>query len=582
MSAPRSSPRVLIVDDEADLRELLEITLLKMGLDVDSAENLAQARAYLAQAQGPADAGGNGGNGGAGPGPYALVLTDMRLPDGLGLELVREVSATFRNTPIAVVTAYGSADNAVVALKAGAFDYISKPVALDQLRVMVQSALRLNAPPAETPGAAPREASRLKGESAVMQALRAQIARLARSMAPIAINGESGSGKELAAREIHAQSSRAGKPFIAVNCGAIPEALMEAEFFGYRKGAFTGAADERDGFFQAANGGTLMLDEVADLPLAMQVKLLRAIQERRVRKIGATAEEAVDVRIISATHKNLEQLVEQGAFRQDLFYRLNVIELSLPPLRERADDLGVLTDAILARLGTFEQKVVLGPGVLEALRGYPFPGNVRELENILERALAFANDGVIEVRDLALKGNRAADVPPGYVPPPAELRADAAAAPAGSAQGAPVRGASAVPQGFMPLPGAPERVAPPVGASAAGGHAAGAHPASLHPAGAHPAGLHPAGIHPAGAPAAPAAPAADGAGPAARPAPLLPPLDALPSNLPDYLAQVERDIIMRALAQTQYNRTQAASLLGISFRQLRYQMQKLNIQEPEA
>jgi two-component system response regulator PilR (NtrC family) len=588
MSAPRSSPRVLIVDDEADLRELLEITLLKMGLDVDSAENLAQARAYLAQAQGPADAGGSGGNGGnggnggaAGPGPYALVLTDMRLPDGLGLELVREVSATFRNTPIAVVTAYGSADNAVVALKAGAFDYISKPVALDQLRVMVQSALRLNAPPAETPGAAPREASRLKGESAVMQALRAQIARLARSMAPIAINGESGSGKELAAREIHAQSSRAGKPFIAVNCGAIPEALMEAEFFGYRKGAFTGAADERDGFFQAANGGTLMLDEVADLPLAMQVKLLRAIQERRVRKIGATAEEAVDVRIISATHKNLEQLVEQGAFRQDLFYRLNVIELSLPPLRERADDLGVLTDAILARLGTFDQKVVLGPGVLDALRGYAFPGNVRELENILERALAFANDGVIEVRDLALKGNRAADMPPGYVPPPAELRADAAAAPAGAAQAAPVRAPSAVPQGFMPLPGAPERTAPP----------AGAYPAGAHPTGTHPAGIHPAGANPAGAPAAPAAsvahaahvtPASDGAGAAARPAPPLPPLDALPSNLPDYLAQVERDIIMRALAQTQYNRTQAASLLGISFRQLRYQMQKLNIQEPEA
>jgi two-component system response regulator PilR (NtrC family) len=390
-------------------------------------------------------------------------------------------------------------------------------------------------------------------------------------MAPIAINGESGSGKELAAREIHAQSSRAGKPFIAVNCGAIPEALMEAEFFGYRKGAFTGAADERDGFFQAANGGTLMLDEVADLPLAMQVKLLRAIQERRVRKIGATAEEAVDVRIISATHKNLEQLVEQGAFRQDLFYRLNVIELSLPPLRERADDLGVLTDAILARLGTFDQKVVLGPGVLDALRGYAFPGNVRELENILERALAFANDGVIEVRDLALKGNRAADMPPGYVPPPAELRADAAAAPAGAAQAAPVRAPSAVPQGFMPLPGAPERTAPP--------------------AGAYPAGIRPAGIHPAGAPAAPAAsvahaahvtPASDGAGAAARPAPPLPPLDALPSNLPDYLAQVERDIIMRALAQTQYNRTQAASLLGISFRQLRYQMQKLNIQEPEA
>ncbi|KQV90940.1 Fis family transcriptional regulator [Massilia sp. Root351] len=522
MSAPRNSPRVLVVDDEADLRELLEITLLKMGLDVDSAENLAQARAYLAQAQAQAQGEGADGKGAA---PYALVLTDMRLPDGLGLELVREVSASFRNTPIAVVTAYGSADNAVVALKAGAFDYISKPVALDQLRVMVQSALRLNAPAAGAADAAPRAPSRLKGDSAVMQALRAQIARLARSMAPIAINGESGSGKELAAREIHAQSSRAGKPFIAVNCGAIPEALMEAEFFGYRKGAFTGAADERDGFFQAANGGTLMLDEVADLPLAMQVKLLRAIQERRVRKIGATAEEAVDVRIISATHKNLEQLVERGAFRQDLFYRLNVIELSLPPLRERADDLGLLTDAILARLGTFEQRVVLGPGVLEALRGYAFPGNVRELENILERALAFANDGVIEVRDLALKVGKSPDAPPGYLPPPAELRHDT-----GAPQG------PGTPQGYMHLP------APPAPAPAAS------------------------------APAPTPAPAAGGL-PAAP--------DALPSNLPDYLAQVERDIIMRALAQTQYNRTQAASLLGISFRQLRYQMQKLNIQEPE-
>jgi two-component system response regulator PilR (NtrC family) len=473
------APRVLVVDDEADLRELLELTLLKMGLDVDSAETLAQARALLATQDRE----------------YQLVLTDMRLPDGLGLELVREVSATYKNTPIAVVTAFGSADNAVVALKAGAFDYISKPVALDQLRVMVQSALRLNvAPEADQAPSAEPVASRLKGDSAVIQALRAQIARLARSMAPIAINGESGSGKELAAREIHAQSSRAGKPFIAVNCGAIPEALMEAEFFGYRKGAFTGAADERDGFFQAANGGTLMLDEVADLPLAMQVKLLRAIQERRVRKIGATSEEPVDVRIISATHKNLAQCVEQGGFRQDLFYRLNVIELSLPPLRDRADDLGVLTAAILERLGTFDHQVVLGEGVLDALRGYSFPGNVRELENILERALAFADDGVIEVEDLALKGARVAEAP-------AVEAASQASSPSLSSSPAPA-----------------------------------------------------------------AAPLAS---------------DALPSNLPDYLNQIERDIILRALAQTQFNRTQAAQLLGISFRQLRYQMQKLNIQEPE-
>ncbi len=474
-----SSPRILVVDDEADLRELLDITLVRMGLDVDCAANLSEARALFASTD------------------YALVLTDMRLPDGLGLELVREVVASEKSTPIAVVTAYGSADNAVVALKAGAFDYVSKPVVLEQLRIMVQSALRLSAPPASAPGAPAGQGSRLIGQSPVMQALRAQIARLARSMAPIAITGESGSGKELAAREIHAQSSRAAKPFIAVNCGAIPEALMEAEFFGYRKGAFTGAQDERDGFFQAANGGTLMLDEVADLPLAMQVKLLRAIQERRVRKIGATAEEAVDVRIISATHQDLAHCVETGKFRQDLFYRLNVIELGLPPLRERLDDMGVLTDAILARLAGAGARARLGEQVLDTLRAYSFPGNVRELENVLERALAFADDGVIELADLALKSARLAE-PVGSAPAPAALMAPAAA-------NAPV----------TPLPGT------------------------------------------------------------------LAPHAALPSSLPDYLSQVERDIILRALAQTQFNRTQAAHLLGISFRQLRYQMQKLDIHAPE-
>ena len=474
-----SSPRVLVVDDEADLRELLEITLVRMGLDVDSAATLKEARAFLAA------------------GDYGLVLTDMRLPDGLGLELVRELAASNRNIPVAVVTAYGSADNAVIALKAGAFDYVCKPVVLDELRVMVQSALRLTVAGAPAAGAA----RRLIGDSPMVQALRDQIARLARSMAPIAITGESGSGKELAAREIHAQSVRAGKPFIAVNCGAIPEALMEAEFFGYRKGAFTGAADDREGFFQAANGGTLMLDEVADLPLAMQVKLLRAIQERRVRKIGATAEEPVDVRIISATHQNLAQCVETGKFRQDLFYRLNVIELSVPPLRERVDDLGVLADAVLARLAGAGQRAVLGAGVLEALRSYSFPGNVRELENILERALAFADNGVIEVGDLSLKGARVA------------APADAVAAP-------------------PPLPAEPA-----IAAAAA----------------------------PAPVEVAPAAPAQ---------APL-------PNSLPDYLNQIERDIIIRALNQTQFNRTQAAHLLGISFRQLRYQMQKLEIQAPD-
>jgi two-component system response regulator PilR (NtrC family) len=486
-----TSPRILVVDDEADLRELLEITLLKMGLDVDAAATLREARAHLAQQE------------------YALVLTDMRLPDGLGLELVREVAASHKSTPIAVITAFGSAENAVVALKAGAFDYVSKPLVLDDLRVMVQSALRLPSPAAGQPDAAGGAPSRLIGHSPAMQALRGQIARLARSMAPIAITGESGSGKELAAREIHAQGSRAAKPFVAVNCGAIPEALMEAEFFGYRKGAFTGAAEEREGFFQAANGGTLMLDEVADLPLAMQVKLLRAIQERRVRKIGATSEEPVDVRIISATHQDLARCVELGKFRQDLFYRLNVIELALPPLRERLDDLPLLCEAILARLAG-PGAASLGPGVIEALGAYSFPGNVRELENVLERALAFANDGVIEPADLSLKAARLLDAEPA----PAEL------APGGTS------------------PAAAEPALPPAAAFAA-------------------------------APPA-AAPGAAILGPA-----------QLPCNLPDYLNQIERDIILRALSQTHFNRTQAAGLLGLSLRQLRYSMQKLEIHAPE-
>jgi two-component system response regulator PilR (NtrC family) len=368
---------------------------------------------------------------------------------------------------------------------------------------MVQSALRLSrvggvAEQPDVHNGAPVPL-RLLGQSGVMQGVRAQITRLARSMAPVAITGESGSGKELAARDIHEQSARADKPFIAVNCGAIPEALMEAEFFGYRKGAFTGATDDRDGFFQAANGGTLMLDEVADLPLAMQVKLLRAIQERRVRKVGATAEEPVDVRLISATHQNLARCVEKGKFRQDLYYRLNVIELSLPSLRERKDDIGLLADAILKRLGEASSMPAaqLAPKALEALRGYDFPGNVRELENILERALAFSNGGIIEAADLALKTGV-----------PRVFDAAVPQAPANMEQ--------------MPA-AAPEQV---------------------------------------------------------QTAPV-PALDDLPASLPEHLDNVEREIIRRALAKTQYNRTQAAELLGISFRQLRYRMQRLSINEPE-
>ncbi len=487
-----TAPRILVVDDESDLRELLEITLVRMGLDVDCADCLFVARDQLARND------------------YALVLTDMRLPDGLGIELVREVSATSKSTPIAVITAFGSAENAVAALKAGAFDYLSKPVGLDQLRLMVQSALRMHRTDGGSHDAGAQPAARLSrliGQSAAMQDLRAQIARLARSMAPVAITGESGSGKELAARDIHAHSARADKPFIAVNCGAIPEALMEAEFFGYRKGAFTGANDDRDGFFQAANGGTLMLDEVADLPLPMQVKLLRAIQERRVRKVGATVEEPVDVRLVSATHQNLAECVEKGQFRQDLFYRLNVIELRLPPLRERLDDIGLLADTILERLVPPGSNATLTPQALAALRSYSFPGNVRELENILERALAFANDGVIEVADLALK----------------------AVAPTAHALAAQPAQLPQAPQDKVPDERAQEPVAPVVSTVRTAGD--------------------------------------DG---------------ELPRSLPEYLDNVERDIIRRALEKTHFNRTQAAELLGISFRQLRYRMQRLSIHEPDS
>ena len=510
-----ASPRILIVDDEADLRELLEITLVRMGLDVDSAESLTVARRYLAQRE------------------YALVLTDMRLPDGLGIELVQEISSLYKNTPVAVITAFGSADNAVVALKAGAFDYLSKPVGLEQLRAMVHSALRTSAATgvagagsdAAAPAPADGGALRLRGQSRAMQDLRAQIVRLARSMAPVAINGESGSGKELAARDIHALSARAEKPFIAVNCGAIPEALMEAEFFGYRKGAFTGAADDRDGFFQAASGGTLLLDEVADLPLAMQVKLLRAIQERRVRKVGATTEEPVDVRLISATHQDLSACVDSGRFRQDLFYRLNVIELKLPPLRERIDDIGLLSETILERLAGAGSRTVLSGPALQALRGHAFPGNVRELENILERAMAFANGGVIEVEDLALRSATA----------PAQMEA-------------------------RPLPDA-ANTAP---ADFAGANAN----ANVN--------VHTGGM----LGASPLTPSNARSGATAATGTGLPEPE-LPLALADYLDAVECQIIRRALARTRFNRTAAAELLGLSFRQLRYRMQRLDIHEPE-
>jgi len=472
---PSRVPAVLVVDDEADLRELLSLTLLRLGMDVDTAESVSVARARLGQRR------------------YSLCLTDMRLPDGTGLDLVRDVAQS-AGPPIAVITAYGSAENAVAALKAGAFDYLTKPVDLEQLRMLVRSAVHVGAAADGDASDVPALA-RLTGEAPAMRQLRAIIKRLANSMAPVMIHGESGSGKELAARAIHDASSRRLQPFVPVNCGAIPETLMEAEFFGYRKGAFTGADRDRDGFFQAAAGGTLFLDEVAELPLAMQVKLLRAIQERRVRKVGASSEDPVDVRIVSATHQDLAALVSKGRFRQDLFYRLNVIEVRVPPLRERLDDVPQLADVILARIAerTGRPQPRLSPTAVAALRSYLFPGNVRELENILERAVALAGDDLLLEDDLSLPGWEA------------DLADDAERACAVESSQAPPEIGEAEAQGDFAL------------------------------------------------------------------------VDGVPSSLPSYLDALERDAIRRALERTRYNRTAAAQLLGITFRQLRYRMQRLAI-----
>lgn len=383
--------RILIVDDEADIRELLDLTLVRMGLEVDCAGTLAEAFTMLANQR------------------YQLCLTDMRLPDGTGLDLVRHVNETMADLPVAVVTAYGSTENAVAALKEGAFDYVTKPVSLDQLRNLVKLALELSG--TESAHGVGAEA-RLLGDSPRMQQVRALIERVARSQAPVHITGESGSGKELAAQLIHQLGARRDRAFVPVNCGAIPENLMESEFFGYRRGAFTGANEDRDGFFQAANGGTLFLDEVADLSLAMQVKLLRVIQEKRVRKIGAPAEDDVDVRVICATHQDIKVLVEQGRFRQDLFYRLNVIELRMPALRECHEDIPLLATHILDRLAHAAgiRPPLLSSAAINELRTQQFPGNVRELENTLERALALMEGNTIEVTDLGLPSSRSVNV----------------------------------------------------------------------------------------------------------------------------------------------------------------------------
>ncbi|TMI01265.1 MAG: sigma-54-dependent Fis family transcriptional regulator [Betaproteobacteria bacterium] len=437
---------VLVVDDEPDIRELLELTLVKMGLDVESVGSIAEAKERLKSDR------------------YDLCLTDMRLADGEGLELVRHIAGLGADLPVAVITAHGSTENAVAALKAGAFDYVSKPVGLEQLRALVKSALSL-----PDSAAAPAKGQRLLGESAPLAQVRELIGKLARTQAPVYISGESGSGKELAARLIHENGARRDKPFVPVNCGAIPDTLMESEFFGYKKGAFTGAAEDREGFFQAASGGTLFLDEVAELPLAMQVKLLRSIQEKRVRKVGATQEDPVDVRVICATHQNLAALVAAGRFRQDLFYRLNVIELSMPPLRECREDIPLIAAAILQRLAAGTTPPQLTPAASDELMRYGFPGNIRELENILERALALSTSQEIGSEDLRL-------TPPQAV---VEERAESSSGEA----------------------------------------------------------------------------------------------------LPDYLDGLERKAILDALSKTGFNRTAAAKLLGITFRQLRYRMQRLGIRD---
>lgn len=380
-----ASQSVLIVDDEPDIRELLDITLSRMGLHTHSAATLKEAREIVARVK------------------PDLCLTDMRLPDGNGISLVEHIQQQFPQIPVAMITAHGSVEAAIAALKAGAFDFISKPIELEHLRRLVSSALQLEGDPRRTQDAVDEE---LIGSAPAIRALRKQISKLARSQAPVHIHGESGSGKEVVARLIHNNGPRAAGPFVAVNCGAIPPELMESELFGHMKGSFTGATQDKMGLFQAASGGTLFLDEVADLPLAMQVKLLRAIQEKVVRPVGANDEQRTDIRLLSATHKDLAKEVEAGRFRQDLYYRINVIGVLVPSLRQRIEDLPALTTAILERIAAGDGKVKtrLDESALQALSNYTFPGNVRELENMLERALALSDGETITADDLQFSG----------------------------------------------------------------------------------------------------------------------------------------------------------------------------------
>jgi two-component system, NtrC family, response regulator PilR len=398
--------RVLIVDDEPDLCELAEITLSRMGLDPRSAHDLNSARQLLATV------------------PFDLCITDMQLPDGDGISLVEHIQQNYPQTPVAVITAHGNMESAVRALKAGAFDFVAKPIDLQVLRNLVTSAIKL--PASDTLHPPNKSRYNLLGEAPVMQELRNKIAKLARSQAPVFIHGESGCGKELVAHLIHEQGARSDSPFVPVNCGAIPGELMESEFFGHKKGSFTGATTDKEGLFRAAHGGTLFLDEVADLPLAMQVKLLRAIQEKAVRPVGEHQEYPVDVRILSASHNNLNDRVKQGKFREDLFYRINVIELDVPSLRDRSSDIPLLANYLLQQLAK-KSGLALTPAftseALAALSKHHFAGNVRELENIIERALALVDAELIQLDDLHLttRPNIDTATPLNNTPEPAQL-----------------------------------------------------------------------------------------------------------------------------------------------------------------
>jgi two-component system, NtrC family, response regulator PilR len=521
MSSP-SHFSLLVVDDEPDLRTLYELTLLREGYDIETAGSVEEALLHLKDRT------------------YSAVITDMRLPDGTGLDLLRRLEESGRREKAIVITAYGSAENAVEALKAGAYDYLTKPVDLKQFRAVVASALgrapstvptmvpsslpseseraaggtapsasgAASAAPAAAAAPRPRPAAaaptgpvsaalaRMAGSSAAMQEVRALVEKVARSMAPVLVNGESGTGKELVARAIHEVSPRSNMPFIAVNCSAIPEQLLEAEFFGYRKGAFTGANEDREGFFQAANGGTLFLDEIGDLPLSMQSKLLRAIQERSVRPVGAVSEQSVNVRLLSATHKDLGAEVLAGRFRQDLYYRLNVIQIRVPPLRERIEDLAAISDQVLERIAR-DANVTPAPRLtrdaLVHLARYPFPGNVRELENLLHRAVALSSDEDIDVFDLGL---------------PETVFTDSAAQ-------------------ELDLITENTRIDPAV----------------LAP----------------------------------EPPPAPPAVAPLPDDLAAYLDEVEKDILLRALERHRFNRTAAGASLGLSLRQMRYRMARLGV-----